>query len=92
MKSSIRFKNVRSDWSYECTPNTVNVFETGITLPGRSEVSQAATTPCRLQLRAVLESSASKLSGRYCTSVVASDSEFRFAFPTASESSQSPSY
>jgi len=29
-------------------------FERGIKLPGRSEVSLAATTPCRLQLRMVL--------------------------------------
>jgi hypothetical protein len=30
----------------------VNIFRRGITLPGRSELSQAATTPCRLQLYA----------------------------------------
>ena len=30
-------------------------FETGITLPGRSDVSLAATTPCRLQLCTVSE-------------------------------------
>jgi len=41
----------------------VDVFEKVITLPGRSEVSLAATTPCRLQLCAVLRSLASKLSG-----------------------------
>jgi hypothetical protein len=35
--------------SISATP-TVNVFETGITLPGRSEVSLPATAPCRLQL------------------------------------------
>jgi hypothetical protein len=39
-----------------------NVFETDITLPGRSEVSLAAATPCRLQLHAMLRSSAGKLS------------------------------
>jgi hypothetical protein len=31
-------------------PTQSIVFETGTTLPGRSEVSPAATTPCRLQL------------------------------------------
>jgi hypothetical protein len=36
------------------TAPTVNVFETGITLLGRSEVSLAATTPCRLQLASYL--------------------------------------
>jgi hypothetical protein len=39
-----------------------NVFETDITLPGRSEASLAAATPWRLQLRALLRSSAGKLS------------------------------
>jgi len=46
-------RTVRGHGTYKCTPNTVNVFETGITLPGRSEVSLAATAPCRLQLCAV---------------------------------------
>ena len=36
------------------TMNTIDVFEIDITLPGHSEVSLAATTPCRLQLCAVL--------------------------------------
>jgi len=31
-------------------------FESGVTLPGRSEVSLAATTPCRLQLCTALGS------------------------------------
>jgi hypothetical protein len=44
------FQNAHSNCSYDCTPSTVNVFETGITLPDRSQVSLAATTPCRLQL------------------------------------------
>ena len=35
-------------------------FERGITPPGRSEVSLAATTPCRLQLCVELRSIASK--------------------------------
>jgi len=39
-----------------------NVFETHVTLPGRSEVSLKAASPYRLQLRAVLGSSAGKLS------------------------------
>ena len=51
---SVRFKNVHIACCYECPPNRVNVFERGITLPGRPEVSLAATTPCRLQLSTVL--------------------------------------
>jgi len=43
-------KNVHRQLSYECTPNRENVLGTGITLPGRSEVTLAVTTPCRLQL------------------------------------------
>jgi len=39
------FQNVHSDWSYEFTPNTVNTYDRGATLPGRWEVSLAATTP-----------------------------------------------
>jgi hypothetical protein len=46
------------------THNGVNVFENGITLPGRSEVSQAATTPCRLQLCTVSGCKTSKLRDR----------------------------
>jgi hypothetical protein len=42
-------------------------FERGITLPGCSEMSLAATTPCRLQLWTVLGSSARKFSGPYST-------------------------
>ena len=47
---SPRLKNVHSDWIHECAARRANVFETGKTLPGRSVVSQAATTPHRLQL------------------------------------------
>ena len=36
----------------QCNSTTVNVFGTGITLLGRSEVSQEVTGPCRLQLNA----------------------------------------
>jgi len=64
----IRFKTVHSDCSYECTASTVNVFETGITLPGRSEGSRAVATPCRLQLCAVLWRAASRLSAA-CSAV-----------------------
>ena len=39
---------------YVCTPNGVNVFERGITLPGCTELRLAVTTPCRLQLCTVL--------------------------------------
>jgi len=48
--SSRRVKNSCSAWSYECISNRVDDFETGITLPGRSDVSPATTTPRRLQL------------------------------------------
>jgi hypothetical protein len=63
---NIRYKNFHSDWNYACTPNRVNVFETGITLPGRSEVSLAATTPYRLQLCTELGISACTWSDQYC--------------------------
>jgi hypothetical protein len=46
--------------SYERTAHTANVFETVITLPGRSEVSLVATTPCQLQLCTVSGSIASR--------------------------------
>ena len=46
-------RTTHGDGTYICARNTVNVFETGTTLPGRSEVSLAATTPWRLQLCAV---------------------------------------
>ena len=51
----ICFKNVCSDWSYGYAPSTVNVFEKGVTLPGRSEVDSAVTVLCRPQLCAVLK-------------------------------------
>jgi hypothetical protein len=41
---SVRFKNVHIDRSYECTLNTVNVFERGMTLRGPSDVSLAVAT------------------------------------------------
>ena len=40
----------------QCTTSRVNVFGEGMTLPGRSDVSQEMAEPCRLQLCAVLES------------------------------------
>jgi len=57
---SARFTKVDSDCSYDCTLNTVNVFDTGITLHGRSDLGLAAATPCRLQLCAVCGNSAGK--------------------------------
>jgi hypothetical protein len=59
--SSIHCKNIHSDklWLYS---QKVNVFDTGVTLPGYSEVSLAATALCHLKLRTVLGSSSSK----YC--------------------------
>lgn len=40
--------------SYRYTPNQINVFEGGRTLPGCSEVSLVTATPCHLQLCTVL--------------------------------------
>jgi hypothetical protein len=56
----------RCDEDRQCTPNRVDVFGTGITLPGRAGVSQAAAGPCRLQLCPVLGSSGVKLSEYVC--------------------------
>jgi hypothetical protein len=50
------------------TPNRVDVFGTGTTLPGRADVSQAAAGPRRLQLCAVLGCSGINLSEYICTS------------------------
>jgi len=49
-----RFGNIDIEFSYEYAPSRVNIFETGVTLPGCAEVSLAATAPCQLQLFAVL--------------------------------------
>jgi hypothetical protein len=49
-----------------CTPNRVDVFGSGITSPGRADMSHAAAGPCRLQLCAVLRSSGIKLSEYIC--------------------------
>ena len=54
-RTSVRFRNLDSEWYCEYTPNGVNVCEKDITLPGLSEVSLAATRPCRLQLCTVLD-------------------------------------
>jgi hypothetical protein len=57
---SIHFRNIHSDWSCKCTPNTANAFEIDITLPGHY-VSLATATLCQLQLYTVSGSSASKV-------------------------------
>jgi hypothetical protein len=59
------FQNVCIAWTYGCIANTPNVFEIAVVLPRRSELSLAATTPCRLQLCAVSGSSAGNLAGLY---------------------------
>jgi len=59
------YENAVSDFSYEWTPNIVNVFGSGITLPAPSEVSLAAATLCQLLLCMLSGSSASKISGQY---------------------------
>ena len=48
----------------------INVFEIDITLPGRSELSLAATTPYRLQLCTVFGAAASKYCGHYYNSCI----------------------
>jgi len=52
--SNFCFQTVHSDWRYGHTPNRANIFETGITLPGHSEVCLAVVTPCWLELCTVL--------------------------------------
>jgi hypothetical protein len=56
---SVHIKNVYSDWSSDCTPGGVHTVERSsrITPPACSKLSQSATTPCRLQLWAALQSS-----------------------------------
>ena len=63
--SSIHSRNIHSDklWLYS---QKVNVFDTGITLPGYSEVSLAATALCHLTLCTILGSSSSKYYGHCC--------------------------
>jgi hypothetical protein len=50
-------------------PRRVNVFEIRVTLPGGSEVSLSATTPCRLQLCTLSRSLASNLYSYCCNSL-----------------------
>jgi hypothetical protein len=57
------YKNAVSDFSYEWTSNRVNVFGSGVMLPGPLEVSLAVTTPCHLLLSMLSGSTASKISG-----------------------------
>jgi hypothetical protein len=54
----------RCDEHRQCTPTSkrVDVSGTGITLPGRADVSEAVAGPCRLQLFAVSGSPGVKLS------------------------------
>jgi len=68
---SVHFKAVHSYWSCDCVPNGVHVFGTGITLPGRSEGSKAATTPRRLQLCTV-----NKLPCRHCATPIVIDTSW----------------
>jgi len=61
---SICFRNLHSDWSYECTRKRVDVFEKGITLHDLLQASLAVATSCRLQLFAVLGNAGSNLTHR----------------------------
>ena len=45
--------------SGRCTKSRTQIGSQGITLPGRSEFSQAVITSCRLQLRTVIGRSSS---------------------------------
>lgn len=47
---SSRFENVMCQLRYNLNSINVNVFERGVTLPGRSDGSLAAAMPYRLQL------------------------------------------
>jgi hypothetical protein len=38
-------ENIYSDWRCESTPNRANVFEIGMTLPGRSKLCLPAARP-----------------------------------------------
>jgi hypothetical protein len=58
---SVCFKNVCSNYSFECAPNTVYVFERGLTLLGCSEVNPAVTLLCDVQLCIVLRGCGGKL-------------------------------
>jgi hypothetical protein len=62
-KQFIATRMIDTALHFECTHNRVHVSGTGITLPGRPEVSQAAAAPCRLQLSAVLGGSGIKKTG-----------------------------
>ena len=50
-RTSSRLTDVCSDYSYECTADTVTAFERAMPLLGRSEMSVAVTTPYWLHLR-----------------------------------------
>jgi hypothetical protein len=62
-RTAVRFPSFSQTSTVTAAINALKVqlmfFERGITLPGRSEVSLAATTPCRLQLYADLRRIAS---------------------------------
>jgi hypothetical protein len=45
--------NFHRDGSYEYIPSGLNVFETGVMIPGCCEVSLLLTMPCQLQLYTV---------------------------------------
>lgn len=47
------FKNIQSDWSYECATKTVNVSARGVMLPGQSQVSLEVALLCWPQMHRV---------------------------------------
>jgi hypothetical protein len=64
---TVHFKNVYSDWSYECIHNRVNVSIRGLMLSGQSDVTLAVTILCWLQLCTATRGSVVTLSGHFCT-------------------------
>jgi len=65
--------NVLSAYGYKCRriAYRVNVFGTGVTLPGRAEARLAATKPCRLQLECQGDQLATdKVTTLFCTKMM----------------------
>jgi len=79
---SICSKNVHSDWSYECTPNTVHVFESDRTRSGHSKMSLVVTVPCCMYS---VRGSADKLSGLYTRNYFMAWKPHPFWKPAATE-------
>ena len=79
---SLCSKNVHSDWSYKCPPNTINVFESGRTRSGHSKMSLAVTMPCCTYS---VRGSDDKLSGPYNRNYFMARKPHLFWNPAATE-------